>query len=117
IWIEPRGGGGAPSWGAKPFPKSGRDGRLVALASGFADDSDALPIRADARVLGATLKTGEVVEYPLGAERNGYLVPAKGSVEVNGVRLDARDGAAIQREAVLRIAALEDSEIVLVDAA
>ncbi len=117
IWIEPRARGGAPSWGAKPFPKSGRDGRLVALASGFADDSDALPIRADARVLGATLKTGEVVEYPLGDERNGYLVPAKGSVEVNGVRVDARDGAAIQREAVLRIAALEDSEIVLVDAA
>ena len=117
IWIEPRGRGGAPTWGAKPFPKSDRDGRLVPLASGFADDDDALPIRADARVLGATLKKGEVVEYPLGAQRNGYLVPAKGSVEVNGVRVDARDGAAIQREAVLKITALDDSEIVLVDAA
>jgi quercetin 2,3-dioxygenase len=117
IWIEPRASGGAPTWGAKPFPKSARDGRLVPLASGFADDGDALPIRADARVLGATLKKGEVVEYPLGAERNGYLVPAKGSVEVNGVRLDTRDGAAIQREAVLKITALDDSEIVLVDAA
>jgi redox-sensitive bicupin YhaK (pirin superfamily) len=117
IWIEPTRQGGAPSWGAKPFPKSDRDGRLVPLASGFADDADALPIRADARVLGATLKAGEVIEYPLGADRNGYLVPAKGAVEVNGVRLDARDGGVIQDEAVLKIAALEDSEIVLVDAA
>ncbi|MEJ0092878.1 MAG: pirin family protein [Methylocella sp.] len=117
IWIEPTRRGGAPSWGAKPFPKSDRDGRLVALASGFEGDADALPIRADARVLGATLKTGEVVEYPLGVERSGYLVPAQGAIEVNGVRLDARDGGAIQNEAVLKIKALEDSEIVLVDAA
>jgi redox-sensitive bicupin YhaK (pirin superfamily) len=117
IWIEPTSRGGKPSWGAKPFPKSGREGRLVALASGFAEDSGALPIRADARVLGATLKAGDAVEYKLGATRNGYLVPAKGAVEVNGVRLDARDGAAVRNEAVLKITALEDAEIVLVDAA
>jgi redox-sensitive bicupin YhaK (pirin superfamily) len=29
----------------------------------------------------------------LGKTRHGYLVPAKGSVEVNGVTLNARDGA------------------------
>ncbi len=117
IWIEPTSRGGAPSWGAKPFPKGGRSGRFVTLASGFADDADALPIRADARVVGATLKAGETAEYPLGAARHGYLVPAKGSVEVNGVRLDARDGAAITEEAVLRVTAIDDAEIVLVDAA
>ncbi|VFU09411.1 Pirin-like protein CC_1473 [Methylocella tundrae] len=117
IWIEPTRPGGAPSWGAKPFPKTSRDGRLVTLASGFAGDGDALPIRADARVLGATLKAGETIEYPLGAERVGYLVPATGSVDVNGVRLEARDGGAIQHEAALKITALEDAEIVLVDAA
>jgi hypothetical protein len=38
-------------------------------------------------------------------------------VEVNGVRLDARDGAAITGETALRITALEDAEVVLVDAA
>ena len=46
IWIEPEGSGGEPSWGAKPFPKSDRSGRFVPLASGFAGDGDALPIRA-----------------------------------------------------------------------
>jgi redox-sensitive bicupin YhaK (pirin superfamily) len=44
-------------------------------------------------------------------------VPAAGSVEVNGVKVDARDGAAIHGEARLTITALEDSELVLVDAA
>jgi redox-sensitive bicupin YhaK (pirin superfamily) len=117
IWIQPTTRGGEPSWGARPFPKADRAGRFVALASGFADDAEALPIRTDARVAGATLKAGETVDYELGAGRYAYLVPAAGAVEVNGVRLDARDGAAARDEAVLRITALEDSEVVLVDAA
>ena len=52
-----------------------------------------------------------------GKTRNLYLVPAAGAVEVNGVRVNARDGAAIRDEAQLKITALEDSELVLVDAA
>ncbi len=117
IWIEPTARGGAPAWGAKPFPKGERSGRFVTLATGMGDDIDALTIRTNSRVVGATLKAGETADYPLGAARRGYLVPAKGSVEVNGVRLDARDGAAIADEAILTVKALSDAEIVLVDAA
>jgi redox-sensitive bicupin YhaK (pirin superfamily) len=117
IWIEPNREGGEPAWGAKPFPKGARSGKFVALASGFDDDADALPIRADARVLGATLKAGETTEYAFDGARHAYLVPAVGKVEVNGVTLNARDGAAIRDETVLRITALEDAELVLVDAA
>ena len=88
----------------------------MTLASGFAEDG-ALPIRTDARVVAATLKAGETAEYPIGATRHGYLVPAAGTIEVNGTRLEARDGAAIADEAVLRVTAIEDAEIILVDAA
>jgi hypothetical protein len=117
IWILPTKSGGAPAWGAKPFPKGDRSGRLVVLASGFANDNDALPIRADARVLGATLKSGDTVEYALGEKRHAYLVPAFGAVEVNGVRIDARDGAAIKDVGVLKITAIAETELVMVDAA
>jgi redox-sensitive bicupin YhaK (pirin superfamily) len=117
IWIEPTRRGGPPSWGAKPFPKGERSGRLVALASGFPEDADALPIRTDARVLGATLTAGQSTDYPLGQARRGYLVLSTGQVEVNGVTLNARDGAAIAHEDVLHITANEDAELVLVDAA
>jgi redox-sensitive bicupin YhaK (pirin superfamily) len=117
IWIEPEKQGGDPSWGAKPFPKADRSGRFVPLASGFAGDEDALPIRAEARVLGATLKAGDSVEYQLSPDRNAYLVPAVGSVDVNGVRIDTRDGAAIANETVLKVKALDDAEVVLVDGA
>lgn len=117
IWILPTKQGSQPSWGSKPFPKGHRSGRLVTLASGFADDNDALPIRANARVLGATLKKGEHAEYPIGTSRYGYLVPATGSIEVNGVQIGAGDGTAIKDVDVVKVTALEDSEIVLVDAA
>jgi redox-sensitive bicupin YhaK (pirin superfamily) len=117
IWIQPSARGAAPAWGAKPFPKGERSGRFVALASGLPGDEDALPIRTDARVLGLTLKAGEATDYPLGETRLGYLVPARGAIEVNGVRLDARDGAAIAQEAVLHVKALDDAEVVLVDSA
>jgi len=116
IWITPTSEGGAPAWGSQPFPKADRSGRFVTLASGFDSDNDALPIRAPARVLGATLKVGETVEYALGERRHGYLVPASGAVWVNGVRIDARDGAAIKDVAVVRITAIENSELVMVDA-
>ncbi|CAN7596538.1 pirin family protein [Phenylobacterium sp. LjRoot219] len=117
IWIIPETTGGAPSWGAKPFPKGDRSGRFVTLASGVAGDEDALPIRTNARVLGATLKAGERVEYPLGAARKGYLVPAVGKVQVGEVVAHARDGVAIAEADTVVITALEDSEVVLVDAA
>jgi hypothetical protein len=117
IWIETDKPGGQPNWGAKPFPKGDRAGKFVTLASGLPGDDDALPIRTAARVAGATIKAGETTEYALDASRHAYLVSALGSVEVNGVRLDARDGAAITGETALRITALEDAEVVLVDAA
>ena len=117
IWIQPATSGGAPTWGAKPFPKADRSGQFVAIASGQADDKDALPIRADARVLAATLKAGESARYTPTKARHLYLVPAVGKVEVNGVSVNARDGLAIRDERELTITALEDSELVLVDAA
>ncbi|MDR3446881.1 pirin family protein [Dyella sp.] len=117
IWIMPDDHGKPPSWGTKPFPMGDRSGRFVTLASGFKEDTDALPLRTDARVLGATLKAGETAVYELDGSRYAYLVPAKGKLDVNGVTLDTRDGAAIRDETKLTVTALEDSELVLVDSA
>jgi len=117
IWIVPSRSGGDPSWGARPFPKGDRSGKFVTLASGFAEDGEALPIRTEARVLGATLKKGETTDYPLGADRHAYLVPATGRIEINGTLANARDGVAISDTETLTVTALEDAELVMVDAA
>ena len=115
--IFPDTPGGEPGWGTRPFPKDDRAGRFVVLASGMAGDDEALPIRANARVLGATLRAGETARYVTNPDRHAYLVPAAGRVRIGDVEVGARDGAAITGLAAITVTALEDCEIVLVDAA
>jgi redox-sensitive bicupin YhaK (pirin superfamily) len=119
IWILPEKDGVPPAWGARPFPKGDRAGQFVALASGFDDEvsAGALPIQTPARVMGATLKAGTETVYRFEPGRVGYMVPAIGRVRVNGAEAEARDGIAIRDVTELRIEALDDSELVLVDAA
>lgn len=116
IWIIPDHRGGEPSWGARPFPKADRSGRFVTLASGIEGDEGSLPIRTQARVLGATVQANETVTYETGADRHLYLVPATGKVRIGDVEVNARDGAAITGMDRIEFTALEDSELVLVDA-
>jgi quercetin 2,3-dioxygenase len=114
IWIMPDRAGGAPGWGAKEFPKSDRSGQWSVLASGKGDEG-ALEIRADARVLGATLETGQEITYEAAPGRHVYAVPAKGEFEVNGQRLKARDGVAVENAKVTFRAIEGPAEIVLTD--
>lgn len=113
IWLDPSSPGGTPWWGNKPFPKADRAGALVVLASGRRADG-VLPIRTDAEVSGAMLQAGTETEYSFQEGDAGYLVPATGEVEVNGVRVHAREGLVIQKEKKISIRALADSELVLV---
>ncbi|MDF8333833.1 pirin family protein [Novosphingobium cyanobacteriorum] len=117
IWIIPTRTGEQPSWGTRPFPTGDRAGRFVTLASGYQEDTDALPIRTDARIVAAKLKAGETATYPLGRDRKAYLVPATGAVRIDDVTVNARDGAAISDVEAVTVTAIEDAEIVLVDAA
>lgn len=117
IWILPDSRGHAPSWGTRPFPKDNRAGKFVVLASGMAGDDDALPIHANARVAGALIRAGESVTYPTSADRHLYFVPATGRIRIGDVEAQARDGVAVTGEDSVTLTAIEDSEIVLVDAA
>ena len=117
IWIMPDEKGLPPSWGTKPFPKEQRSGSFITLASGLPGDTDALPIRANARLVAATLKAGQSTEYHIAPGRKVYLVPASGQIEINGVVAAAGDGVAISDESLLKVSAQQDSEIVLVDVA
>ncbi len=115
IWVQTDRPGAEPSWGAMRFPREDRSGRFVTLASGFEEDRDALRINAAARVLGATLSAGTTADIEPDPARHLYLVAAKGRIEVNGVAAEPRDGIAVTGEEHLRIKALDDAEIVLVD--
>jgi redox-sensitive bicupin YhaK (pirin superfamily) len=115
IWITPGERGVAPGWGSRKFPK-GNDGTLSVLADGRAGaDGSALELHADAAVLAGTVRKGQTVRQTLGAGRVGYLVASSGTVTVNGVPVNTRDGATITDEDEISVTANEDAEIVLVD--
>lgn len=115
IWIEPRERGGAPYWASRRFPKADRNGALTVLASGYAQDDGALPIRADARVLAGTLTAGQSVTLDIAPGRHGYLVPSRGSIIVGELTVATRDGLAIIGGEALTVTAIDDAEVVVVD--
>lgn len=116
IWIVPDRQGEQPGWGQRTFPKATREGGFEVLASGNAEADDALPIRTDAKVAAATLAKGQSAVWNTSGERHQYLVAPKGRVTVNGHEAQPRDGIAVTGESEIVVEALEDAEIVLVDA-
>jgi redox-sensitive bicupin YhaK (pirin superfamily) len=117
IWLLPNRAGVAPGWGARRFPR-GEASELQVLADGRAGaDGQALPLYADGAVLAGTVRAGQSIRQAMAPGRIGYLVPASGSVTVNGVDVSPRDGATITGETELIITASTDAEIVLVDIA
>ena len=117
IWLLPRQRGGAPRWDSRKFPKADRAGRLVELASGDPANGETLLIRADARVMGATLLAGTTLKHAPARYRYSYLAPAQGVILVNGQRVAVGDGIAAIDEPELTITAEENAEFILVDAA
>ncbi len=116
IWILPDARGGTPGWGQREFPRGDRSGRWVVLASGSPDADDALPIRADAKVLAATLFAGSSIIHDVQPDRHQYLVAPVGRIKVNGLPVEARDGVAITGETQIVVEAIDDCELVMVDA-
>ena len=116
IWILPDRRGEAPSWGQREFPKASREGGFEVLASVAPEADDALAIRTDAKIAAATLTAGQSATWTTSGERHQYLVAPKGRIRVNGVEANPRDGVAVTGEGEIVVEALEDAEIVLVDA-
>lgn len=115
IWILPDRQGVQPGWSTREFPRDGHG--LSVLASGRPQDagSDALPLNADAAVFAGTLSKGQTVEVTLNPNRAAYLVPVNGSVTVNGMEANARDGVAVTDEATITVTATEPTELVVVE--
>ncbi len=97
------------------FPGRKQGGELVVLASGFAEDRQAMPMRTRARVLGARLGAGVTTTYRLAPGRHAYVVALGGEIAINGIIMLPLAGAAIADETMVRIDALKASEFLLID--
>jgi quercetin 2,3-dioxygenase len=114
IWILPERDGGAPSYEQKHFPAEARRGALRLLASRDAREGS-VRIQQDVELYAMLLGAGESIEHALRPGRHAWLQLARGHCTLNGVALEAGDGAAVSGETSLRVAGAKDAELLLFD--
>jgi redox-sensitive bicupin YhaK (pirin superfamily) len=113
IWILPERTGIVPSYEQNTFALDGVK-TLLLVASGGARDG-ALTIHQDADVYAGRLAEGENVQHAFRPRRLGWIQIARGTIMLNGLTLNAGDGAAVERETELTIRAVANAEVLLFD--
>jgi len=114
IWIQPDRSNIAPSYDQKAFPDGERRGRLRLVVSPDGAEGS-IRLVQDARMYATLLAAGEPVAHDLAPKRRAWVQVARGVLTVNGTRLSAGDGAAVEGESRLELAAVEDAEVLLFD--
>jgi len=114
IWLVPNQRGSAPAYDQRTIDEAARNNQLCLLASGDERDG-ALVLQQDARLYTAKLEPGAALSHQLGDDRGAWVQVVRGAVEVNGVRLDAGDGAAVEEVATVDIVGKAASEFLLFD--
>ena len=112
IWMRPEANGLEPSYSEREFDPSDWRGRFKVLASPDGVDGSVI-VRQDASLSVAELAVGDSATHSLKAERHAWIQVTKGSVSVNGVTLEAGDGAAVSDERELNFAGLADGQVLL----
>lgn len=116
IWILPDRADLAPAYEEKHFPVDQRRDVLRLVVSPDGRDGS-LHIHQDAEIRAGILGAGTVVEHALKPGRHAWVQMVDGSADVNGVKLEAGDGAAASNETMLRIASTHGCELLLFDLA
>ncbi|MEO5845410.1 MAG: pirin family protein [Caldimonas sp.] len=116
IWIEPNQRGIAPSYEQKHFDDASKRGVLRLIASPDGRDGS-VTLHADASISAALVDGAEAIARDIDAERKTYAQVVRGSVDVNGVRLDAGDAVALAGEGRLAITNGRDAEVLVFDLA
>jgi redox-sensitive bicupin YhaK (pirin superfamily) len=116
IWMLPEREGLAPGYEQKAFPAEEKRGRLRLVAARDGRDG-ALTLHQDVDLYATLLAEGDEVTHALRPGRKAWVQVARGAVRVNGRPLEAGDGAAIESEPAVAIAAASDAEVLLFDIA
>ncbi|MBT8045944.1 MAG: pirin family protein [Pontiella sp.] len=116
IWIVPERAGLEPGYEQRDFTNVRKPNKLTLLASQVGNDIS-LTVHQDIELYGGFLDTGKQLEYDLSVDRYAWIQLISGSLIVNGIELDQGDGAALEEEKLITIAASENSEFLLFDLA
>jgi len=116
IWIAPDRSGLPPSYEQKAFPPAERRGRLRLVASPDGAEG-ALTVHQDARLYLGALGAGERLSHDIAKGRGLWLQVARGIVALDGTEMREGDGAAVEGQPSVAIAAETDAEVLLFDLA
>lgn len=114
IWIKPDRRGLKPSYQQKLFPASEKAGRLRLILSPDAADGS-LVVNQDVWVYGGEFDGGQSAALNIAGGRIVYLHVARGSLDVNGVRLNAGDGARIYDATSLSLSNPSNADVLVFD--
>jgi redox-sensitive bicupin YhaK (pirin superfamily) len=113
IWILPSSQGIKPGYEQKRIDIAELNNNLRLVASPDGRDGS-VTIQQDALLYAARLN-GKEVMHALAPGRHAWIQVARGTVRVNGTMLQAGDGAGIENESSLRLAADGSAEVLLFD--
>lgn len=115
IWINPNVTGINPSYEQKFFSDEEKKNRLRIIASPNGKDGS-VTIHQDVNLYASIVEENHSVQHELNKGRYAWLQVARGSLRVNdSIELNAGDGAAIDGESLLKIQAIDRSELLLFD--
>lgn len=114
IWIVPDVSGATPRYQQEHFSTEQKRGRLQLIISPDGADGS-LTVRQDARVHAGLFDGTESATLELAPDRYAYVHVARGSVVVNGQRLNEGDGARVRDERVIGLSDGVDAEVLVFD--
>lgn len=114
IWIEPNVRGIAPSYEQKSFNPSQKQGKLCLVASPTGQDGS-VTIHADASLYSGCFDGNESAQLSLDPQRKAYVQVLRGSIEVNGMALNAGDAAMLEEESQIHLAHGTNAEVLVFD--
>jgi redox-sensitive bicupin YhaK (pirin superfamily) len=117
IWLIPNHQGGEPFSVVRGFADDREQGQFATLASGFDNEGNSLPMRANARLSRVVLADGGAADYRFEAGNFGYVVPLSGRVQVGDVIADRNDGILINDVETVTVTAMGHTIALLIEMA
>jgi redox-sensitive bicupin YhaK (pirin superfamily) len=115
MWILPDRRGLLPSLEQQQFSAEDRHNRLLQVLRPEGTEGSGVTVHQNASAYVSALDPEIAVEHEFRQGHGGYFYLIQGAIELNGERLTTGDAAKVLREGLLRIRALEPSELILVD--
>lgn len=116
IWIVPERAGLPPGYQQLSFKPKDRAGRLQLVAANEARE-DLIRVHQNVSVYLTSLAADQRVTHTLAPGRQAWIHVARGEITLNGMRLQAGDGAAISDERTVELGSSSQGEALLFDLA